>query len=71
MDFDIEILVRLHWLGVPFRSVPTVVSYPEGGVSNFQLLRDNWLISAMHTRLLLGMAGRLLSGHFRMRKAPA
>lgn len=62
MDFDIEILVRLHWLGVPFRSIPTAVTYPQGGVSNFRMLRDNWLISAMHTRLLLGMAGRLLTG---------
>lgn len=64
MDFDIEILVRLHWLGVPFRSIRTAVIYPQGGISNFRMLKDNVRISAMHTRLLLGMAGRLATGHF-------
>jgi predicted LPLAT superfamily acyltransferase len=58
MDFDIEILVRLYWRGVPFVTVPTVVVYPEGGTSNFRLLRDNWLITKLHTRLVFGMLGR-------------
>ena len=55
MDFDPEILVRLAWKGVPIRSVPTKVIYPEGGRSNFRLVADNWLITLMHTRLFFGM----------------
>lgn len=55
MDFDPELLVRLHWRGVPLLSVPTKVSYPMDGVSHFKLLWDNVLISGMHTRLFFGM----------------
>lgn len=59
MDFDIEIIVRLHWAGVPIRTVPTRVTYPLDGVSHFRLWRDNARISAMHTRLFFGMLWRL------------
>jgi predicted LPLAT superfamily acyltransferase len=59
MDFDIEILVRLIWAGVPIFFVPVRVVYPPGNISNFQLIRDNWFITAMHTRLVLGMLSRL------------
>ena len=59
MDFDIEIIVRLHWAGVPIRTVPTRVTYPMDGVSHFRLWRDNARISAMHTRLFFGMLHRL------------
>lgn len=55
MDFDIEIAVRLHWAGMGVTNVPTRVRYPEDGVSHFRALRDNVLISAMHTRLFFGM----------------
>lgn len=55
MDFDPELLVRLHWRGVPLLSVPTKVSYPLDGISHFKLLWDNLLISGMHTRLFFGM----------------
>ena len=58
MDFDIEVLVRLHWLGVPVRWLATVVSYPEGGVSHFRIRRDNALITRAHTLLFLGMLAR-------------
>lgn len=58
MDFDPEVAVRLHWEGVPVISVPTRVSYPEGGRSHFRLWHDNWLISCMHTRLVFGMLWR-------------
>ena len=71
MDFDIEILVRLHWLDVPFRSIPTVIVYPDGGTSNFQLFRDNWRISAMHARLLLRMVMRLITGRLALRRGMA
>lgn len=58
MDFDIEIAVRLHWRGVPAVSIPTRVVYPDGNTSNFRLLHDNWLITKLHTKLVLGMLVR-------------
>jgi len=58
MDFDIAILVRLHWRGVPMAWLPTRVVYPEGGVSHFKGLQDNLLISRMHARLFFGMLAR-------------
>ena len=59
MDFDIEIVVRLYWRGVPFLPIPTRVSYPEAGISHFHLWRDNWLITRKHTQLVFGMLLRL------------
>jgi glycosyltransferase involved in cell wall biosynthesis len=58
MDFDTELLVRLHWRAVPVVNHPTPVTYPADGVSHFRLWRDNWLISRMHTRLFFGMLRR-------------
>ncbi|WP_426664562.1 glycosyltransferase family 2 protein [Rhodanobacter aciditrophus] len=68
MDFDTEIAVRLVWRGVPVANLPTRVTYPEDGLSHFRMFRDNLRISAMHTRLLLGMlprAPRLLGRRLR------
>jgi predicted LPLAT superfamily acyltransferase len=59
MEFDTEVLVRLHWRGLAFRKVPTRVVYPQGGLSNFRMWRDNLLISRMHARLFCGMLLRL------------
>jgi hypothetical protein len=59
MDFDIEVLVRLHWRGVPMRWLDTRVGYPQDGISHFRLGLDNLLISTMHLRLFLGMLRRL------------
>jgi glycosyltransferase involved in cell wall biosynthesis len=55
MDFDTEILVRLHWREQPMVWLPTRVHYPTDGVSHFRLWRDNLLISSMHARLFGGM----------------
>jgi polyprenyl-phospho-N-acetylgalactosaminyl synthase len=71
MDFDIEVLVRLHWRGMPMRWLDTRVTYPADGVSHFRLLRDNARISGLHARLFLGMLRRapwLLAR--RLRRAP-
>jgi glycosyltransferase involved in cell wall biosynthesis len=71
MDFDIELLVRMHWHGMPMQWVETRVTYPADGVSHFRLLRDNARISGLHARLFLGMlwrAPRLLAR--RLRRAP-
>jgi glycosyltransferase involved in cell wall biosynthesis len=68
MDFDIEVLVRLHWRGLPMQWLATRVTYPSDGVSHFRLLLDNALITRLHARLFLGMlwrAPRLLARRLR------
>ena len=59
MNFDTEVLVRLHWAGAKVVNVPTRVGYPKDGVSHFQVWRDNVLISRMHATLFFGMLLRL------------
>ena len=60
MEFDIEILVRAVWAGLPLRYFPTQVVYPEGGRSHFRLVEDNLRLSHMHCALLLrGLVYRL------------
>ncbi len=59
MDFDAEILVRWSWRGGGIANLPTRVRYPLDGVSHFGLLKDNLLITWMHTRLFFGMLYRL------------
>lgn len=58
MDFDIDIAVRLYWLGVDVINIETDVNYPLDGVSHFQMLRDNLMISRKHARLFFGMLRR-------------
>lgn len=55
MEFDTEILVHLHWVGVPFVTQRTAVTYPQDGLSHFRAWSDNVLISGMHARLFAGM----------------
>ena len=59
MDFDPEIVVRLHWRGIEVENLITPVRYPTDGVSHFDVWRDNVRISRMHTRLFFGMLRRL------------
>jgi glycosyltransferase involved in cell wall biosynthesis len=59
MNFDTDILVRLHWDGLRVVNQPTRVSYPSDGVSHFRGVLDNVLISRMHATLFLGMLARL------------
>jgi glycosyltransferase involved in cell wall biosynthesis len=59
MDFDTEILVRLHWRGVPARWLDTAVSYPLDGVSHFRMFSDNVRMTSLHIRLTAGMLLRL------------
>ncbi|GIZ52560.1 glycosyltransferase family 2 protein [Noviherbaspirillum aridicola] len=61
-DFDPEAVVRLCWRGVRPVNVDAPVQYfssEEGGVSHFRYLRDNALLTWMHTRLFFGFAVRL------------
>jgi glycosyltransferase involved in cell wall biosynthesis len=63
MDFDPEIAVRIAWDGTPVLNLLTRVRYVgkgDGGGSHFRLVRDNALISWMHTRLMLSLFGRLM-----------
>lgn len=55
MGFDIDILVHFSWRGVPIISESVKVSYPEDGISNFRVVRDNIHIAGTYARLCLGM----------------
>jgi glycosyltransferase involved in cell wall biosynthesis len=59
MGFDPEILVRLHWAGIPFLFHPVRVDYPQDGLSHFRMVEDNVRISWVYTRLFFGMIPRL------------
>lgn len=59
MDFDTEILVRLHWRNVATRWLDTRVCYPMDGVSHFRMFFDNVRMTSLHIRLTLGMLSRL------------
>lgn len=61
-DFDPEAVVRLCWAGVRPLNLDAPVRYlsaAEGGVSHFNYLRDNALLTWMHTRLFIGFVIRL------------
>jgi glycosyltransferase involved in cell wall biosynthesis len=61
-DFDPEAVVRLCWAGVAPINLDAPVRYfrnEDGGVSHFNYLRDNALLTWMHARLLLGFLLRL------------
>lgn len=61
-DFDPEAVVRLCWSGIYPVNINAPVRYlsaDEGGVSHFKYLRDNTLLTWMHTRLFLEFIARL------------
>jgi glycosyltransferase involved in cell wall biosynthesis len=61
-DFDPEAAVRLCWRGLRPINLKAPVRYfrpEEGGVSHFNYLRDNVLLTWMHVRLVLEFALRL------------
>lgn len=61
-DFDVEAAVRMVWSGVRPTNIDAPVRYfsPEqGGVSHFNYLRDNALLTWMHMRLFTGFILRL------------
>jgi len=59
MNFDIEVMVRLHWQGVGMLWRPVRVTYPADGRSHFRPFEDNARISWMHTRLVCAMPWQL------------
>ncbi len=65
MEFDQELPVRMVWGGTPVLNLPTRVRYlspEEGGVSHFDLVRDNLRITWLHTRLVATAVRRYLAG---------
>jgi len=61
-DFDVEAAVRMVWSGIQPANIDAPVRYfspEEGGVSHFQYLRDNALLTWMHMRLFAGFVVRL------------
>jgi glycosyltransferase involved in cell wall biosynthesis len=59
MEFDPELVIQLHWAGVPVRNVPTRVVYREGGLSHFDMLRDNARLVGVYAGTLVGGLRRL------------
>lgn len=60
-DFDAEAAVRLFWAGVRPINRPAPVRYftkEEGGISHFHYVRDNLILTGMHTRLITEMLFR-------------
>ncbi len=53
-DFEVEVLTRAAWAGLPILAVPVSVHYPPGGerVSHFHQFRDNFRLTRLHTRLV-------------------
>ena len=68
-EFEMEVLVRAAWHGIPVVGVPIAVHYPEADqrVSHFHKWRDNARIVGIYTRLMLM---RLLWPLFRPRQRP-
>jgi glycosyltransferase involved in cell wall biosynthesis len=60
MGFDIEIIVKWVWTGGEVRQHNVHVTYPTDGVSNFHMIRDNFVFFMLHTRLCTGRILRLL-----------
>jgi glycosyltransferase involved in cell wall biosynthesis len=54
-DFEVEVLVRAAWAGLPINSVEVSVDYPVKGerVSHFHQIKDNFRLTVLHTRLVL------------------
>ncbi len=56
-DFEVEILLRAAWAGIPLRTVPIGVIYPKDRITHFRPFADNVRISLLNTltclRLLL------------------
>lgn len=52
--FEVEVLVRAIWAGLPVLSAPVSVRYPPTGkrVSHFDMFRDNLRLTGLHTWLV-------------------
>jgi glycosyltransferase involved in cell wall biosynthesis len=67
-DFDPEAVIRLAWNHTPLIHLPIAVRYlsrEENGVSHFNYLRDNLLLTGMYLRLCCAAIARLAGGRWR------
>lgn len=55
MEFDPEIVIQLVRAGVPVRNLPTRVVYNAGGLSHFDMLRDNARLTGVYAAALFGL----------------
>ncbi len=55
MGFDIDVLVKLYWLGVGVVSEPVKVTYPADGISNYRYFKDTVRVSLVYAKLCLGL----------------
>lgn len=53
-SFEIEVLVRGRWAGLPLRSTPVSVYYPPGDqrISHFHKFKDNLRLTCLHSYLV-------------------
>jgi glycosyltransferase involved in cell wall biosynthesis len=65
MEFDPELIIHLCWKGLPVCNIPTRVVYRAGGLSHFDMLRDNVRLTRMYTRAVVGMLLRAPFGRLR------
>lgn len=55
MGFDIDVLVKQYWQGVPVISEPVKVYYPADGISNYNYFTDTLRVSGTYARLCIGL----------------
>jgi len=58
MEFDPQLIIWLHWRGVPVINLPTKVVYDREGLSHFDFVRDNLRLIGVYLRALGGMVLR-------------
>ena len=51
-DFEVEVLVKALWTGVPVREIPIQAAYGPGSVSHFRPFRDFMLVFRLISNLL-------------------
>ena len=52
-DFEVEVLLRASWAGLPLRSTPIGVLYPKDRVTHFRPFWDNARISLLNIITIL------------------
>lgn len=55
MDFDTDILLSYYKNNVEIKWIDVNISYSDNNVSHFRMIKDNILISLMHTRHFLSL----------------
>ncbi|MDH4100383.1 MAG: DUF2062 domain-containing protein [Nitrospirota bacterium] len=54
-SFEVEVLVKAAWAGIPLRDADISVYYPPAGerISHFRMFMDNFRLSVLNTRLTI------------------